>query len=157
MREADDTRLFNLIWPGVHKMLDGKVADNAQHRIQSGMSDLKERAKNTLELTENAAFYARIRPLKMNEKAAKLISGDGHDVLRNVRTVLADITNWETDVLKEAAKGFAEQAELKLGNVAQPLRASLTGSNVSPGIFEVMEVLGKEECLGRLDDALRGA
>jgi len=157
MREADDSRLFNLIWPGVHEMLDGKVADNAQHRIQSGMPDLKERAKNTLELIESAAFYARTRPLEMNEKAAKLISGDGHDVLRNIRTVLADITNWETDVLKEAAKAFAEQAELKLGKVAQPLRAALTGSNVSPGIFEVMEVLGKEECLGRLDDALRGA
>jgi len=157
MREADDSRLFNLIWPGVHEMLDGKVADNAQHRIQSGMPDLKERAKNTLELIESAAFYARTRPLEMNEKAAKLISGDGHDVLRNIRTVLTDITNWETDVLKEAAKAFAEQAELKLGKVAQPLRAALTGSNVSPGIFEVMEVLGKEECLGRLDDALRGA
>jgi len=154
MREADDQRLFELIWPGVVELLDGKLAEDAAERILTGMSDLKARAKNTLELTENAAFYARVRPLEMNEKAAKLLNDEGLNVLRQILDVLAEFKNWRSEPLQDAAKAFAEQADLKLGKVAQPLRAALTGSNVSPGVFEVMEILGKEECLGRLNDAL---
>lgn len=157
MREADDARLFELIWPDVEQLLEGKTDDAGQSRILAGMSGLKERAKNVLELTENAAFYARIRPLAMNEKAAKLISGNGHEILQQIRAILGAFDDWQADPLQEAAKNFADQAELKLGKVAQPLRAALTGSNISPSIFEVMEVLGKEESLGRLDDALNGA
>lgn len=154
MREADDQRLFELIWPGVVELLDGKLAEDAAERILTGMPDLKARAKNTLELTENAAFYARVRPLKMNEKAAKLLNDEGLSALRQMRDILADFADWRSAPLQDAAKAFAEQADLKLGKVAQPLRAALTGSNISPGVFEVMEILGKEESLGRLDDAL---
>lgn len=156
MREADDQRLFDIIWPGVQDMLDGNVAEKAQNRILAGMSGLKERAKNTLELTENAAFYARKRPLAMNEQAAKLIRDEGRDVLQRIRAILSDLSDWQADALQDAAKVYGESADLKLGKVAQPLRAALTGSNISPSIFEVMEVLGKEESLGRLDDALNG-
>jgi len=157
MREADDGRLFELIWPGVVERLDHNVAEDAPRRILAGMPDLKARAKNTLELTENALFYARIRPLEMNEKAAKLLNDDGLAVVRQMRDLLADIEDWRADALQASAKAFAEQTDVKLGKVAQPLRAALTGSNVSPGVFEVMEVLGMEESLGRLDDALDSA
>ena len=154
MREADNARLFELIWPGVVELLDHKLAADAAERIFSGMSDLKARAKNVLELTENAAFYAHLRPLEMNEKAAKLLNDDGLTVLRQMRDILAGFKDWRAEPLQDAAKAFAEQADVKLGKVAQPLRAALTGSNISPGVFEVMEILGKEESLGRLDDAL---
>jgi len=156
MREADDNRLFELIWPGVVEMLDNAVAPDAAERIVTGMPDLKCRAKNTLELIENAAFYARIRPISLDEKAAKLLNENGLAVLHQMKDILVGHEQWQADSLQDAAKAFAEQADLKLGKVAQPLRAALTGSNVSPGVFEVMEVLGKEESLGRIDDALAG-
>jgi len=157
MREADDNRLFDLIWPGIKDMLDDDIAEDGAARIKAGMPGLKERAKNIIELTENAAFYARTRPLSMNEKAAKLIDGEGREVLNKMRDVLADAADWRADTLQDAAKAYAEQADLKLGKVAQPLRAALTGSNISPSVFDVLEVLGKEESLGRLDDARQGA
>lgn len=154
MREADGERLLNIIWPSIQEAVGDRISANGKDRVSTGMPGLKERAKNTLELAENAAFYARSRPLNMNDKAAKLISGDGQDVLAKMRAILEASEDWRADPLQDAAKAFAEQAELKLGKVAQPLRAALTGSNISPSVFEVMEVLGKEECLGRLDDAL---
>ena len=154
MREADSERLLDIIWPSIQEAVGDRIAANGKDRVSTGMPGLKERAKSTLELAENAAFYARSRPLNMNDKAAKLISGDGQDVLAKMRAILEASEDWRADPLQDAAKAFAEQAELKLGKVAQPLRAALTGSNISPSVFEVMEVLGKEECLGRLDDAL---
>ena len=157
MREADGERLFELIWPGVEALLAGDVSPDGAARIKAGMPGLKERAKNINELIENSAFYARIRPLEMNDKAAKLIAGDGREVLEKMRAVLDGVQDWRDEPLQDATKAFAEQAELKLGKVAQPLRAALTGSNISPSVFEVLEVLGKDESLGRLDDALRGA
>jgi len=157
MRQADDDRLFKLIWPGVVERLNPRLADDAQRRILAGMADLKSRAKNTLELTENALFYAQIRPLEMNEKAAKLLNEDGLLVVRGMRAILADCTDWTAATLQDLAKAYGAQADLKLGKVAQPLRAALTGSNVSPGIFEVMVVLGQNETIGRLDDVLNAS
>jgi len=139
----------------IEKDLDGNLAEGGRDRVLAGMAGLKERAKNTLELAESAAFYARSRPLSMNEKAAKLLSGDGLEHLRNFRAILPGASDWTAEALHGAAGDFAEAQELKLGKVAQPLRAALSGSNISPGIFEVMEILGREESLARIDDALK--
>ena len=136
MREADDQRLFAIVWPMIETALAGALADSAKDRVLAGMSGLKERAKNTLELAENAAFYARKRPLAMNEKAAKLLSDEGRAHLKQFRAILDNIADWNATVLHDAASQFAAD----------------TGSNVSPGIFEVMEVLGREESMARLDD-----
>lgn len=157
MREADSQRLMDIIWPELEASVGDNLAANAKERVLAGMPGLKERAKNTVELVENSTFYARTRPLDMNDKAAKLISGDGQDVLREMRAILENAAEWRADPLQDATKAYAEQANLKLGKVAQPLRAALSGSNISPSVFEVMEVLGKDECLGRLDDALERA
>lgn len=155
MREADDAYLLDIVWPMIEKALDGHVADGGRDRVLAGMAGLKERAKNTLELTESASFYAHSRPLTLTEKAAKLLSGDGLEHLRDFRAILADTSDWTAETLHGAAGTFAETRELKLGKVAQPLRAALSGSNVSPGIFEVMEILGRDESLARIDDALK--
>ena len=155
MRESDDAVLLDIVWPMIEKALDGNVADGGRDRVLAGMSGLKERAKNTLELTESASFYARSSPLVLNEKAAKLLSGDGLEHLRGFRAILADASDWTAEALHDAAGTFAEAQELKLGKVAQPLRAALSGSNISPGIFEVMEILGRDESLARIDDALK--
>lgn len=155
MREADDTYLLDIVWPMIEKSLGDNLADGGRERVLAGMSGLKDRAKNTLELAENAGFYAHRRPLSMTEKAAKLLSGDGVEHLRGFRAILSDLSDWTAEILHGAAGAFAEAQELKLGKVAQPLRAALSGSNISPGIFEVMEVLGRDESLARIDDALK--
>lgn len=154
MREADDQRLLDIIWPGVQTLLGDRLAEAGKARVLAGMPGLKERAKNTLELTENAAFYAHTRPLEMNENAAKLLNSHGLRALRQLTDILIDQEEWNAAALQEVAKDFAFQEEMKLGKIAQPLRAALTGSNISPGVFDVMEVLGKEESLGRLADVL---
>lgn len=119
------------------------------------MDSLKERAKTLNELAENAFFYIDARPLQMNEKAEKLLAGGGRELLAPLKDKLAALDDWSPERMEEIVKAEAEAQELKLGKLAQPLRAALSGSNISPGIYDVMDVLGRDETLGRLDDALR--
>ena len=154
IREADDERLTQLVMPKINEILAGNMSNDAENRLKKGMSGLKERAKTIVELSENAAFYCRNRPLAMNDKASKLLIGEGPDKLAGFRAILLETDDWSAPVLEEKARAFSESAGCKLGAVAQPLRAALTGSNSSPGMFEVLEILGKEETLGRIDDVL---
>ncbi len=154
IREAEDDRLVELILPGLANELGETVGEAARQRLLNGMPGLKERAKNTLELIENALFYVRKRPLSLTPKAAKILDAEGLGMIEHIRPHLAQLEDWSREGIETAAREVAEAAGAKLGAVAQPLRAALTGSNVSPGIFEVMEVLGQDETLGRLDDAL---
>ncbi|MDE0537587.1 MAG: glutamate--tRNA ligase [Rhodospirillales bacterium] len=154
IREAEDDRLVELILPGLENELGETVGEAARQRLLNGMSGLKERAKNTLELIENSLFYVRKRPLSLTPKAAKILDAEGCGMIEHIRPNLAQLEDWSREGIETAAREVAEAADAKLGAVAQPLRAALTGSNVSPGIFEVMEVLGQDETLGRLDDAL---
>ncbi|MHA1598431.1 MAG: glutamate--tRNA ligase [Alphaproteobacteria bacterium] len=147
IREADDARLLELI--------AADAAPEAKERLKRGMAGLKERAKTIVELTENAQFYIKSRPLEMSGKAAKILNEQGLEHLAIARDSLDAETDWTHDALHDATKAAAEAADLKLGKLAQPLRAALTGSNISPGVFDVMEVLGREESLGRIDDALK--
>lgn len=152
IRQTDNARLTELIMPKLQAMLDGMLAEGAESRVKMGMDGLKERAKNLNELTENAKFYATPRPLQPDEKATQILSEDAKQTLTAFRADVAEITDWTEENVQSAAKAYAEAHALKLGMVAQPLRAALTGSTVSPGIFEVMAVLGREETLARLDD-----
>jgi glutamyl-tRNA synthetase len=138
----------------ITEKLDGNASENAETWLKLGMDGLKKRAKTVLELADNALFYAKTRPLSMDEKATKLLSADGIANLRILRGSLADVDDWFADPLKQVIADLAEAQELKLGMIAQPLRAALTGTNVSPGIFDVMAALGREETLARLDDVL---
>ena len=156
IREGDDEYLLSIIWPMVADALGDAISEAGKSRIAQGMAGLKERAKTTTELAENAMFYARKRPLAMNEKAAGILDEEGISHVQQFRAILAAPEFEESFIaadLHEAAKHYAEHAGIKLGKIAQPLRAALTGSNVSPGVFEIMETLGREETLGRLDDA----
>jgi len=154
IRETDDGRLAELVIAHFRETHDGGLVDDALERIQNGMSGLKERAKNINELAESALFYALPRPLVYNEKASALLNDDTRAHLSGFRDGLSALDDWSEDTLQTVAKEFVEERDLKLGKVAQPLRAALTGTNVSPSIFEVMAVLGREESLARIDDAL---
>ena len=119
--------------------------------LLAGMSGLKQRAKTLIELTDNTLFYLRAPTYPLDiEKAAKLLAGDGATMVMEIAAKFGELDNWEAGTLEDIVRGHAESKGLGLGKIAQPLRAALTGSNVSPGIFEVMEVLGREESLARL-------
>jgi glutamyl-tRNA synthetase len=92
----------------------------------------------------------------MDDKAQKLLAPDAKAILGRLRQRLEGVTPWQETALEEAVRGFAEAEKLGLGKVAQPLRAALTGTTASPGIFEVMVVLGSEETLGRIADQAAG-
>lgn len=156
IREADNARLTDLIMERLQAAYPGRLAKEAQDRLFKGMTGLKERAKTISELSENAIFYALQRPIPKTEKAQQQLGADGAALLRDLRPVLNATETWRDEALMAAAKGFGEAGGLKLGAVAQPVRAALTGSTVSPSVFEIMDVLGREETLGRLDDALAG-
>lgn len=154
LRHADDATLRDLIVPRIEAILGITVTDAQKALLLSAMDSLKQRAKTLVDLAESALFYIRPRPLALDEKAAKQMDADGKAVVAALRDRLSQETAWTRDQLEEVARIFSEEKELKLGKVAQPLRAALSGSTVSPPIFEVMELLGKDESLARLGDAL---
>ncbi len=126
-------------------------SEEGKARLRASLPGLKERAKTLKELLALSAYLFAARPLAIIPKAEKILRNGGREVLAQLLPVLEQ-TEWDESALEEAVKGFAESHELKLGKVAQPLRAALTGSNVSPGIFEVLAVLGREESLARIKD-----
>jgi glutamyl-tRNA synthetase len=129
-----------------------KIDEALMAKLLRAMPGLKERAKTLVELMKGAQFLFAQRPLPMDEKAAQIIREGGAEVLKAVVPVLEQVENWLAHDIEAAVKTHAEAQGLKLGKVAQPLRAALTGTSTSPGIFDVLEVLGKPESLGRLRD-----
>ena len=155
IRAADDATLVGLILPRLERILEGVMGEDVAGRLLKGMVGLKERAKTIEELTDNAVFYAKERPLVLSPKASRLLDDQAHECLGRLRADLDALAVWSADAVEEAARAAAEREGVKLGRIAQPLRAALTGTTASPGLFEVMEVLGRAESLGRLDDALK--
>jgi glutamyl-tRNA synthetase len=155
IRMADNARLADLLAPRLER-LAGKPLDAAAHgRLRAGMEGLKTRAKTLVELTDNARFYVAARPLVLEDKARALIA-ESQDLLSDLATTLAD-ADWTAGTLEARIRSFAEARNHKLGTIAQPLRAALTGSSVSPPVFEVMSALGRDESLGRIADAVGSA
>ena len=118
------------------------------------MPALAERSKTLVELVANASFIFDERPLKMEDKANSLVTGEGKEVLSLVVSTLDSLDDWTHEGIAGALKGFCERNDLKLGKVAQPIRAALTGKNSSPGAFDVLLALGKNEALARISDRL---
>jgi glutamyl-tRNA synthetase len=107
-----------------------------------------------VELAESATFFFKQRPLSLDDKAAKQLDEEGKNTLAEFAQLLAAEANWRQDVLENQARQFAENKGLKLGKLAQPLRAALTGATVSPPIFDVLLILGRDESLGRIKDVV---
>jgi glutamyl-tRNA synthetase len=154
LRQADNARLTELVMERLPDTLGTAPAPETEKRILASMDSLKERAKNVKELTENTLFYAKARPLEMDKHADKLLDEESHARLARLRDIVADVSDWTDARLEQAVRDFTAEEDVKLGKVAQPLRAALTGTKTSPPIFEVMAVLGREEVLGRLSDVL---
>jgi glutamyl-tRNA synthetase len=130
------------------------LSPDAEARLVAGVPGLAQRANTLVELSEISSLYLYDAPLEMNEKAqAALADPEARARLSALADALENLKLWDEAELDRLVREFAETHDLKLGQVAQPLRAALTGSNVSPGIFEVMAVLGQVETLARLAHA----
>jgi glutamyl-tRNA synthetase len=132
----------------------GKIDFTMKAKFLKAMPGLKDRAKTLVELMNSAAYLFTQRPLPMDDKAKALLGDEGKINLQTIHDTLSGCTDWTAAVLENAIKAHAETSGIKLGKFAQPLRAALTGTSTSPGIFDVLEVLGREESLGRMADAL---
>jgi glutamyl-tRNA synthetase len=136
---------------------EGCVIDQAARaRLIAGMPGLKPRATTLVDLAASAKFYVAARPLVLSEQAMGLLDAAARARLEDLRPALEAVEVWSERTLEETVRHHAEASDLKLGQLAQPLRAALTGSTTSPGIFEVMAVLGRGEALSRLADAIEG-
>jgi glutamyl-tRNA synthetase len=124
-------------------------------KLELAMPGLKERAKTLVELLDSARFLFAKRPLEMDEKAQKLLTEDARQRLVMLNERLATVQDWTAQDIEEAVRETAKALNVKLGDLAQPLRAALTGSTVSPGIFDVAYVLGQSEALARIADQTR--
>ncbi len=152
IRAAGDARLISLIAPRLQEAAGGPVSEAASGWLQRGMPGLKSRAKTLIELADSALFYVRPRPIPVDEKARKAVD-DGRAILAQAAALFAGLGAWTAHDLEACARTLAETSGQKLGLVAQPLRAAVVGSTVSPPLFEVMEILGRDETLARIQDA----
>ena len=145
LREADDAGLAALITPRMPERADIGLLTRA-------MPVLKVRARDINELAEGAAFLFAARPLPLDAKAQALLTDDACDILRRIHIRLGGESGWTSDGLEASLKALAEELGLGLGKLAQPLRAALTGQTTSPGIFDVLVLLGRDESLARITD-----
>ena len=136
--------------------LAAKLNAELRAKLLAAMPGLKERAKTLVELLDSARFLTSGRPLVLDEKAAALLTAEARAVLGEIATELEVVEPWTAEQAEQALRTFAERKGAKLGSVAQPLRAALTGRTTSPGIFDVLAVLGKSESLARLRDQFAG-
>src|SRR5436190_13188526 len=152
IREADDARLLGLIAERLAAEFARPLTSGDRERLARALPGLKPRAKTIVELADKARFYVAPRPIRPAPEAAKLLTGEARQLLGLLAADL-DAGDWQAGAIEQRLRDFAGGKNLKLGAVAQPLRAALTGSLASPGIFEVMEVLGRDESLARITDA----
>lgn len=151
IREADDARLALLVAARI-----GFALGADQHALLvRAMPVLKVRAANLNELAEGATFLFRNRPLDLDEPAQGLVTAEGAPaILSAAHAKLDALAEWDTETLETAVRNVAETMGVKLGAVAQPLRAALTGRKTSPGIFDVLQLLGRDESLARIADQM---
>jgi glutamyl-tRNA synthetase len=157
IRHADDQSLVTIFEDVLNYVpersdLKAKLNDTTRAQLLQAMPSLKERAKTLIELVDSAYFIFADRPLQIEPKAAALLTAENRALIGRLRVALEAVTPWTAETTEAAMRSLAEADNLKLGAVAQPLRVALTGRTTSPGIFDVLAVLGREQCLARLGD-----
>lgn len=155
IRGADPVRLYDvMLATAAETERHVDLAGLTQNRdtVLAALPELQPRAKTILELIDLAQFIYAVRPIMIEPAAMQQLEGDGRRHVAEFAEVLEGLPDWSVTAMDTAARSFAEARGLKLGKVAQPLRAALTGRTISPGIFEVMVLIGREETLARLKD-----
>jgi glutamyl-tRNA synthetase len=157
LRATPDAEIIARLKALIPELPDGadlldRIGDDGWRKLERAMPGLKGRAKTLVELLNNAAFLFAKRPIAVDDQARKLLDASARETLAAILARLETVEPWSVEGLEATVKGFADETGRKLGNVAQPLRAALTGRSTSPGIFDVLEVLGREESLARIRD-----
>jgi glutamyl-tRNA synthetase len=134
--------------------LAAKLTPELRTKLLAAMPGIKERAKNLVDLVEGASFMFADRPLPLDDKAAAVMTGEARSLLSELSASLRTVEPWNAAATEQVVRGFSDRKGVKLGGVAQPLRAALTGKTTSPPIFDVLEVLGRGESLARIDDVI---
>jgi glutamyl-tRNA synthetase len=153
---ASPEYLLDLMEPFLLSRHELQLDDVAKERILAGMKELQERAKDLLQLTDEAAFYAKSVPFDFDEKAGEMLQKEGaKEVLIALKDLFVTTSEISSDTVEENCRNIAEKfCDGKLGKVAMPLRAALTGTTVSPSIFHAAAILGQKEVIKRLDGAI---
>jgi len=157
IRASDDEVLLEsaiAILPEIEggEKIAARLDEKHRRQFRDAMPCLKERAKTLVELIDGAGFIFAQRPLVLDDKAATILNEKGRQILDGLLPVLEACSDWTDIELNNAVRAHCEAAGLKLGQIAQPLRAALTGRSTSPGVFDVLTVLGREESLARIRD-----
>ena len=148
IREADDAQLADLVAPRLG------ISDKQKSTLLRAMPELKPRANTLVHLAEGAQFLFAQRPLEVDEVARALLTPEARELLHGTHGRLAALAEWDAPSLEAAIREVAEGGGVKLGKLAQPLRAALTGRTTSPGIFDVLALLGRDESLARIADQM---
>jgi glutamyl-tRNA synthetase len=152
LRSAENKRLVELVLPRIEKRLGHAPDAEGQRRLLDGMNGLKERAKTLEQLADNALFLFRSRPIEFEAKASALLTPAARAALGGLLDRFEGVDEWTAAALEAVTRAYVQEAGIKLGDVAQPLRAALTGQTTSPPIFEVAQLFGREETLSRIKD-----
>ena len=157
IREAKPDYLYDIMLATAGEVgrltdVDGLKAN--KDTVLSALPELQPRAKTVLELIDLAQFIYASRPLAIDAAASALLTTDARAVLAEMADMLRGLNDWSVPAIDAAMRTLAEARGLKLGKLAQPLRAALTGRTVSPGIFEVMVLIGRDESMARLEDQI---
>lgn len=157
IREADPAYLYDVMLATAAEVgrqvdVDGLGAN--KDTVLTALPELQPRAKTVLELIDLAQFIYATRPLAIDAAASALLTPDTRAVLKDMAETLRGLNDWSVPEIDAAMRALAEAKGLKLGKLAQPLRAALTGRTVSPGIFEVMVLIGRDESMARLGDQI---
>jgi glutamyl-tRNA synthetase len=157
IRATDDDALYNALLdtapylPGGPEFL-AQLTPELRQQLRQAMPGLKERAKTLVELIDGATYLTFKRPLPIDEAARKLLDPNARAHLQKILPALRAVDPWAVPGLEGVVRGYAEANGLKLGQIAQPIRAAVTGRTTSPGIFDVLVVLGRNESLARISD-----
>ncbi len=157
IRNGDDQELATLIAPMIAEKRGSDLSDDHMSLLVHAMPGLKERAKNINELSDSAQFYFAELPFNFTDKALKQLDEEGCSHLAQLAREFVELNDWQADVIEVHVRAYSERQDpvVKLGKIAQPLRAAMSGTTVSPPIFDVMAILGKEETLTRINDAIK--
>jgi glutamyl-tRNA synthetase len=155
MRNMSDEALLDAFEQALPFIADGpqlaaKLDDAMREKLLKAMPGLKERAKTLVELLDHSRFIWSDPPLPMEHKAQALLTAEARGLLRALLPHFEALPEWSAQSTEAAVRAYADSANVKLGSVAQPLRAALTGRVTSPGIFDVLTVLGKTDSLARI-------
>ncbi len=151
IRSMPEYELLNSVIPFIEKKLGNVIDDKGKELLKAGLHDLKERASTLVELADEGLFYVKPTPLKLDKKALAIMDYEAKEILKELVGIFTTMQDFTADNIKQTIKDLGKSKKLKMGAIAMPLRAALTGKTSSPSIFNVAEILGKQEVISRVD------